>query len=317
MGKYMLKRVLLGILTLFIILTAVFFLMRIVGGNPVYFMLDPDDITPETVERMTKELGLDKPMLIQYGKYLWDALHGDWGTSYFNYKDVFENMADRWEPTLFMALIAVAFMIVIGIPLGIIGATHRNSLLDYGITTGTLFMQTIPSFWLALLLIYFIGFKLKWFPMTGYEPIAEGGFWNAMSFLVVPAFSLSVSSIGSIARQTRNEFLSVMKEDYIRTAKAKGLPRNKILYKHGLKNAISIITAMITNNIASLLGGSIVVEKIFSIEGIGKLCLDSLSRRDYAQQQACVLACAAIFVAFNILQDIIYKLIDPRIDYSN
>ena len=178
-------------------------------------------------------------------------------------------------------------------------------------------MQTIPGFWLGLILIYFVCFRLKWFPLTGYESIKDVGFWGAMSYLIVPGFSISISSIGSIARQTRNSFLGVLKEDYIRTAKAKGLSRFKILYKHGLKNAISLITAMLTNNIAGLLGGSIIVESIFNINGIGKLCLDSLNRRDYAQQQACILACSAIFIVANLLQDIIYKLIDPRIDYTN
>ncbi len=316
MAKYLLKRVGSGILTLFIILTIVFFLMRVVGGNPVYHMLDADDITVENVEAMTKELGLDKPLIIQYGNYLLGILQGNWGTSYFNYKPVFENMLDRWEPTLMICLVAIVIMTVIGIPLGVLGAVKRNSLLDYGITTGTLFMQTIPGFWLALLLIIVFAFILKLFPLGGYVSIEKGGFMGAVKCVFLPALACSIASVGSIARQTRSAFLGVMKEDYIRTAKAKGLPQVKVLFKHGLKNAISLITSIITNNIASLLGGSIVVEKIFGIEGIGKLCLDSLNRRDYAQQQACVLACAAIYVGMNILQDVVYKMIDPRIDFN-
>lgn len=317
MGKFLIKRILTGVLTLFIILTMVFVLMRLVGGNPVYSMLDASDLTPENIERLTKEYGFDKPIVVQYGSYLLDILHGDWGTSYFNYKGVFENMVDRWEPTLLLTLITLVIMVFIGIPLGILGATHRNSALDYGTTILTLFMQTIPAFWLGLIAMWLFAFKLKWFPLSGYTKISEGGFWNAVHCLVLPASCLAVSYVGSIARQTRNSFLGVLKEDYIRTAKAKGLPRGKILYKHGLKNAVSLITTMISNNVAGLLGGSIVIEKIFGIEGIGKLCLDSLNRRDYSQQQACVLACAAIFVVMNILQDFVYKWIDPRIDFTN
>jgi len=132
----------------------------------------------------------------------------------------------------------------------------------------------------------------------------------------MPSLALAASYIGGIARQTRSSFLGVMKEDYVRTAKAKGLPRFKILYKHALKNSLSIISSMLSSNIAGLLGGSVVVEKVFGIEGIGKLALDSLNRRDYAQQQACVVACAAIYIVVNILQDIFYKWIDPRIDYT-
>ena len=178
-------------------------------------------------------------------------------------------------------------------------------------------MQTLPTFWLALLLLFAISFKLHLLPLNGYKSIKKVGFLGALRYVTLPALSLSASYIGGIARQTRSSFLGVMKEDYMRTAKAKGLPRFKVLYKHGLKNAISLITSMLTSNIAGLLGGSIVVEKVFGIEGIGKLCLDSLKRRDYAQQQACVVACAAIYVAFNIIQDIIYKWIDPRIDYAD
>ena len=317
MAKYLITRVLSGLLTLFLILTIVFFLMRVAGGSPVYHMMEADEITPEAVAEMEKKLGLDKPLVVQYVRYLWDCLHGDFGKSYFNGKDVFENMVNAWEPTIFMALLATVFMTVIGIPLGVIGAVHRNTALDYGITTVTLFMQTLPGFWLSILLMYVICYLLNLFPLVGYKYIADVGFLESMRYMVVPALSISISSIGSIARQTRNSFLGVMKEDYIRTAKAKGLSKFKILYKHGLKNAISLITAMITNNIAGLLGGSIVVEKIFKISGIGMICLDSLNKRDYAQQQACILACAAIFVVANILQDVIYKLIDPRINYND
>lgn len=317
MTKYLITRVLSGILTLFLIVTIVFFLMRIVGGSPAYTLLDPDEISPESVAELEAELGLDKPLVVQYVSYLWNCLHGDFGFSYFNRKDVFLNMIDAWEPTIYIALLAVIFMTVIGIPLGVIGATHRNSMLDYSITTVTLFMQTIPGFWMGILMMYYLGFQLQLFPLSGYEYIEDVGFWKSMSYLMVPAMSISISSIGSIARQTRNSFLGVLKEDYIRTAKAKGLSKFKILYKHGLKNAISLITAMITNNIAGLLGGSIIVEQIFRINGIGKICIDSLNRRDYSQQQACILACAAIFVVANILQDIIYKLIDPRINYND
>lgn len=317
MTKYILKRILSGLLTLFIILTLVFFMMRLIGGNPVYHMLDAGDITQENVDRLTHEYGFDRPLIVQYMDYLGGILHGDWGESYFNEKDVFMNMLDRWEPTLMIALMSVALMIVLGVPIGILAATHRNSLLDYSLSTGTLFMQTVPSFWLGLLMILCFAFLNKWFPLGGYRSIEEYGLLQCLWSITLPSLALAASYIGGIARQTRSSFLGVMKEDYIRTAKAKGLPRLKVLYKHGLKNSISLITSMLSSNIAGLLGGSVVVEKVFGIEGIGKLCLDSLDRRDYSQQQACVFACAAIYVVVNILQDIIYKWIDPRIDYSN
>lgn len=316
MVKYIIKRILSGILTLFIILTLVFFMMRIVGGNPAYHMLDASEISKESIERLSHEMGFDRPLVVQYFEYIKGILQGNWGISYFNYKDVFVNMKDKWEPTLMIALVSLSLMILIGIPLGIIAATHRNSVLDYTISTGTLFMQTVPAFWLGLLMVYLLAFKLKIFPLQGYHRIAKYGIWNSIYYVLMPSFALAASYIGGIARHTRSSFLGVLKDDYIRTAKAKGLPRFKILYKHALKNAVSIISTILSSNIVALLGGSIVVEKVFGIEGIGKLCLDSLTRRDYSQQQACVFACASIYVVMNILQDILYKWIDPRVDYT-
>lgn len=316
MTKYIIKRILSGILTLFIILTIVFFAMRVIGGNPVYHMLDASDITQEEIEYWTHEYGFDRPVVVQYADYLWDILHGDWGTSFFNYVDVFENLKNRWEPTIMIAICSLTLMVLIGIPSGIIGATRRNSLLDYGLSTGNLLLQTIPAFWLGLMMVYILAFKLKLFPLQGYHSIEKYGLGEAIYYVTMPSLALAASYIGGIARQTRSSFLGVMKEDYVRTAKAKGLPRFKILYKHALKNSLSVISSMLSSNIAGLLGGSVVVEKVFGIEGIGKLALDSLNRRDYAQQQACVVACAAIYIVVNILQDIFYKWVDPRIDYT-
>ena len=317
MAKFLIKRLLSGILTLFIILTLVFFMVRIVGGNPVYHMLDPEDITPETVAEMSHELGLDRPLIVQYASYLWDILHGNWGTSYFNYQNVADNMLMRWEPTLLLTVLAVAIKVFIGIPLGVISASHRNSPLDYSVSTVTLILQTAPSFFLALMAMYLLAFKCGAFPLRGYAYIGEKGLLESLRYLALPSLALALPSLAGICRHTRSAFLGVMKEDYVRTAKAKGLPRFKVLYKHTLKNSISIISSIITSNIAALLGGSVVIERVFSIEGIGKLTLDSLHRRDYQQVQFCVLALAAIYVAINIIQDIIYKLIDPRIDFTN
>lgn len=316
-ARYILKRILLGVLTLFIILTMVFFAMRVVGGNPVYVMLKGTDPTPEDIEYYTHLYGFDRPAVVQYAQYLGDILHGDWGRSFFNQRGVFENLAGRWEPTMMIALVSFAIMVFIGIPLGILSATHRNSVLDYTVSSVTLFFQTVPSFCLGLFLVYFLAFKIKLFPLQGgYAALSEGGFLKSVHSVLLPSVAIAASNTAGIARHTRSSFLGVLKEDYIRTAKAKGLSRFKILYKHGLKNGITIISSILSSNIAGLLGGTVVVEKVFGIEGIGKLALDSLSRRDYNQQQACILAVAFIYIAVNILQDIFYKWIDPRVDYT-
>lgn len=317
MFKYILKRILSGVFTLFVILTLVFFMMRLIGGNPVYSLLQGTDPSPEDIQHYTELYGFDRPILVQYGEYIINIFRGDWGVSFFNQRGVFENMLRRWEPTLMIALVSFVLMVVIGIPLGIVGATRRNSLLDYGVSTVTLFFQTVPSFWFGLILLYLLAFKVRLFPMQGYVAIGEGGLLNAVHCVMLPSLALVAHYTAGIARHTRSSFLGVLKEDYIRTAKAKGLPRRKILFKHGLKNGVSIISSMLSANIAGLLGGAVVVEKIFGIEGIGKLALDSLSRRDYNQEQACILACAMIYIVVNILQDIFYKWLDPRVDFTN
>lgn len=317
MSKYILNRILSGILTLFLILTLVFFMMRMIGGNPVYSLLKGSDPSPEDIQYYTHLYGFDRPILVQYGEYILNIFRGDWGVSFFNQRGVFENMLSRWEPTLMIALVSFVLMVCVGIPLGILCATHRNSPLDYSVSTATLFFQTIPSFWLGLILVYLLTFKVKLFPMQGYVAIKEGGLLKAVYCVFLPSLALMAHYTANIARQMRSSFLGVMKEDYIRTAKAKGLPRYKILYKHGLKNGVTIISSMLSSNIAGLLGGAVVVEKIFGIEGIGKLALDSLNRRDYNQEQACILACAMIYIVVNILQDIFYKWLDPRVDFTN
>lgn len=317
MAKYILKRVLSGVLTLFIILTLVFFVLRMIGGNPVYAMLEGSDPTAEDIQYYTELYGFDDPIIVQYVRYLGGIFRGDWGVSYFNGHGVFENMLNRWEPTLMIALVSLVIMILLGIPLGIISATRRNSPFDYVVSSITLLFQTIPAFWLGLLLLYLLAFKIRLFPLQNYMYIAEYGLWKAIHSVLLPGFALAASYTAGIVRHTRSTFLSVMKDDYIRTAKAKGLSRFKVLYKHALKNSVSIVSSILSANIASLLGGSVVVEKVFGIEGIGKLALDSMSRRDYNQQQACVLACALIYIVVNIFQDILYKWLDPRVDYTN
>ena len=317
MGKFILKRTLMLIPTLLIILTLVFALMRMVPGSPVWGLLEgEEDITIERVEEVETELGFNDPILVQYGRYLKDLATGDWGMSYFNQKDVFENMVAVWEPTLIIAIYATIITVVIAIPVGILSATHRNSLLDYAVSTMSTATMCIPGFCLGLMLCYLFAFKLGWFPVVGYKSIEKVGFWKAIWNLTLPAFALGLNQVASLARYTRSCMLDVMNQDYIRTARAKGLSRNKVYYKHALKNTMAIVGTIIANSVAALLGGAAVTEKVFNIRGMGTLAVDSLGRRDYSQEQAIVLFFAMVTLVVNLLMDVFYKVMDPRIEYE-
>ena len=317
MLKYTLKRILLLIPTLLVILTIVFILIRIVPGSPVYALLEGEDnVTPEMVEELETEMGFNDPLIVQYGRYIRDIFTGNWGESYFNNKDVFSNILAVWEPSILITVYATLITVVIAIPLGILAATHRNSPLDYIVTTMSTATMVIPSFCMGLLLAYFLGYRLGWFPTISYTSIAKGGLWKSLYSLTLPSFALGISHIASLARYTRSSMLDVLHQDYIRTARAKGLSRNKVYYKHALKNTLSVVETMIASSIAGMLGGSAVTEKVFNIRGMGTLAVESLSRRDYSQEQAIVIFVALIFLGVDLIMDLIYKALDPRIEYE-
>jgi len=315
MAKFIFKRILSAIPTLLIVLVLVFVLMRMLPGSAVYGMVD-DDVTQEQIEALEEKYGFNDPLHIQFFRYMKDIFTGNWGTSYFNGRGVFENMANRYEPTILIAICSTIITVSIGVPIGILGATHRNSLLDYSLTGFSLLFLIMPSFWLAALMVYILGFQLQIFPVQGYKFIADAGLGQALYHVAMPCIALGMTHVASVARNTRSAMLNVLNEDYIRTARAKGLSGAKVQYKHALKNVISLICTQVFGSIAAMLGGSTVVEKVFNIEGVGKLAYDSLMRRDYSQEQAIVIFMAIIFIVMNILLDIIYKLIDPRVDFG-
>lgn len=318
MAKYIVKRVLLLIPTVLIIVSIVFLLMRVVPGSPVYALLEQEgaEITPETVEAKEEEMGFNDPLIVQYGRFLKGIVTGDWGESYFDERDVFQNILAVWEPSILMTLVSVAVTVVVGIPVGILSATRRNSLLDYCVTSSSMVAMCIPGFCLGLLLIYFCGFKWGWFPVVGYTSIKQGGIWQALYYVALPGISLGLHHVATLARYTRTTMLDVLGQDYIRTARAKGLSRNKVYYKHALKNTLSVTGTVIVNAIGGGLGGSAVMESVFNIKGLGYLAVKSLGRRDYSQEQAIVLFIAIIFLGVDLLNDIFYKLLDPRIEYE-
>lgn len=315
MAKFIFKRILSAIPTLLIVLLLVFVLMRMLPGSAVYGMVD-DDVTQEQIEALEEKYGFNDPLYVQFFNYMKDIFTGNWGTSYFNGRGVFENLANRYEPTILIAVCSTIITVLVGVPIGIISATHRNSLLDYALSGFSLIFLIVPSFWLAAMMVYVLGFQLHLFPVQGYKFIADAGLAQSLYYVAMPSIALGMTHVASVARNTRSAMLDVLGEDYIRTARAKGLSKGKVQYKHALKNVMSLIATLIFGSVATMLGGSTIVEKVFNIEGVGKLAYDSLMRRDYSQEQAIVIFMAIIFIVMNILLDIIYKLIDPRVDFG-
>lgn len=316
MLKYTIKRILLLIPTLFIVLTIVFVLMKLVPGSPVYGMTEGEDYTPEEIYQLEEELGFHDPILVQYARYMAGVFRGDWGTSYSNSRPVFQNMMSIWEPAILMAFVATFITVIIALPVGVLSATHRNSLLDYLVSSASTASMTIPTVCWALLLCYFLAYKLDIFPIMGYDYIAKKGFLRSLYCILLPSISLGLHHVASMARLTRSTMLDVLNQDYIRTAKAKGLPQNKIYYKHALKNTLSLVGTNIATSFASILGGAAITERVFGVRSLGTLAVNSLSSRDYTQEQAIVLFSALMCLGVNLLLDLFYKLLDPRIQYD-
>ena len=314
MGKFILKRVLSAIPVLFIILLMVFCLMRAIPGNPLYSLQADADMTDEQLQIMQEKYGLNGSVFEQFWRYLKNIAKGDWGTSYFNGEEVFTNIFSHMEPTLMMTGLSTLITLGLGIPIGIYCATHRNSWIDYAISSASMLFTVIPSFCIGIVLLYVFAFVLDWFPLYGYTPIATGGFWEALRSIALPSIAMGLSGMATFARHTRSQMLDVLQADYIRTAHAKGLSERLVNYRHALRSVLSIIITMVSGTVLGHLGGSSVLETVFNIPGVGLLAFESLTRKDYSQEQAILLFFSFMFVFMNIVLDIIYKLLDPRVE---
>lgn len=315
MLKFTIKRLLSAIPVLFIVITLVFFLMRIIPGDPALMILG-DDYEPEDYVALRESMGLNKPILQQYGEYVFGIVSGDWGTSLYNNKPVFQNIKARMEPTILVTIYSTIIAVVFAIPFGIVSARRRNTVVDYSLTTVSVLALSLPSFWLGLMLVYYVCVRTGLFPVQGYKFIADAGLRKALHCLTIPCLVLGFQHVGSLTRYTRTTMLDVLSNDYIKTARAKGLAERLVYYKHALKNALAPVVTNIGVSIASMLGGATITENVFNIPGMGKLAYDSLLRRDYTQEQAIILFVAIIFIIMNILLDIIYKILDPRIEFD-
>ena len=313
MGRYTLQRLLAMIPVLLVVAVVTFSLIHLTPGDPVALMAG-DEATPEQKEAIRRDMGLDKPIYQQLLIYFTDILRGDLGESIFSKFKVTELIKQRLEPTLFIALFSQIVSIIIAIPLGILAAWKANTWVDRVVMIIAVLGLAIPSFWLGANLIWVFAVKLHWFPAFGYVPISEGIVpW--IKSITLPSISVGFISAALIARMTRASMLEVLREDYVRTARAKGLGEQSVLLGHAFKNASIPVITIIGIGIAGLVSGLVVTEAVFGIPGIGRLIVDAVNRRDYPVIQGVILMVTVAYVLINLIVDLIYGYLDPRIRY--
>jgi peptide/nickel transport system permease protein len=311
---YLLRRILAVIPVMVVVVTVVFLLVHLIPGDPASAMLGPD-ATPAQIDATRRQLGLDRPILEQLVKFYGRVVQGDLGHSYFLNRPVVDVLRERAEPTLLLTLSALLVAVVIGVPSGVIAGAYPGSIWDRVLMFGALLGVCIPGFWLSLNFIYLFAVKLAWLPAAGYASLAIDP-WAAVRFMVLPAVSLGFNQSALIARIARSCMLEVLGQDYIRTARAKGLRERVVIYVHAFRNALVPVVTVIGITMAILIGGAVVTEIVFNIPGLGRLIISAILRRDYPVVQGVVLVTAASYVVINLAVDMLYAFIDPRIRYD-
>jgi peptide/nickel transport system permease protein len=313
MFAYVVRRVIATVPVMAVVALFVFSLLYIAPGDPAA-VIAGDQATPTDVERIRQSLGLDRPFLIRFGEWVWQILHGDLGTSIFTNLPVTTMMAQRFEPTLSLMAVTMCFAVTVAVPIGVLAAWKAGTWIDRAIMAFAIFGFSVPVFVIAYLLAFVFALELEWLPVQGYTSLSEG-VWPWLENLILPAIALGCIYIALIARVTRAAMLEVLQQDYIRTARAKGIGQQGILFVHALKNASVPIVTVIGIGVALLIGGAVVTESVFAIPGLGRLTVDAILRRDYPLIQGIVLLFSFVYVLVNLLVDLSYTLLDPRIRY--
>ncbi len=314
MGAFIIRRVLMALIVIFILTFISFMVMQLIPGDPVLFMLGLE-ATQEQIDALRHELWLDRPVLVQYGHWLGNILQGDFGKSVMYREDVTALIANRLPITLHLATLALIFSVTFGITAGIISAVTRGTFLDQFITVLANIGVAVPIFWLGIMGVYLFGLKLGWLPTQGYTSPIEN-FWLNTRQLVMPTFCMAVIPLAVVTRLSRSSMLEVVRQDYIRTARAKGLTERVIIMKHALKNALIPVVTILALLVASLFGGSVLVETVFNIPGMGRLLVRAVFDKDFVIVQACLLIIAVVVAVLNLVVDILYSWLDPRIRYD-
>jgi len=313
MLAYTLRRILATIPVMLFVALFVFSLLYLAPGDPAAIIAG-DQATPADVERIRASLGLDRPFLIRFGEWLWQIIHGNLGTSIFTNLPVSHMIAQRIEPTTSLMVLTILFSIVIAIPLGVVAAWKHGTWIDRCVMVLAVFGFFTPVFVLGYLLAYLFALRLDWLPVQGFTSISQG-FIPFLRSLALPTIALGLIYIALLARITRATMLEVLSQDYVRTAKAKGVGQRAVLFVHALKNAAVPIVTIVGIGVALLIGGAVITESVFAIPGLGRLTVDAILRRDYPVIQGVVLLFSFVYVLVNLAVDLLYTVFDPRIRY--
>ncbi|MDF2679225.1 MAG: peptide transporter permease [Brevibacillus sp.] len=306
MGLYIAKRLLISVPVIFGISLITFILLNVIPGDPIVLMMK-DHISPDVVERVRAQMHLDDPAYVRFFRFVWDALHGDFGTSYKLNRSVTTLLLDAFPNTLMLAVAGALVSWIIGIPAGVLSAVKKRSYLDNAIMGFSLLGVSIPVFWAGLLFQYIFSMVLGILPVSGF---------SGPEYLIMPAIVLGWSSAGTIARLTRSSLLEVMRNDYIRTARAKGNFELKVIINHALKNSMLPVVTVMALQVAGLLSGAVITESVFGIPGIGRIAVNAIQSRDMPLLQGAVMFTTVLVIMGNLIADILYSLIDPRIKYD-
>jgi peptide/nickel transport system permease protein len=312
--RYVAKRTLQALGVVYVVATAVFVAVRSVPGDPARLVLG-GNAEPDELAAVRAELGLDQPIHVQYYRWMADLARGDLGDSIYTGQSVVASIVNAAEPTLSIGLVGITIAILIAIPAGVVSATRRDQWEDY-VATGVAFLGiSMPSFWIGIVLLLTVGTAIPAIPSFGYASISEGIVpW--LSHVILPATAVGLPYAGIITRMTRSSMLEVLSEDYMQTARAKGLPPRLILFKHGLQNALMPVVTVAGILFALLLGGIVAVEMVFGVQGFGRLLIRSIERQDFPIVQGSVIVISIIFVSMNLFVDLLYMSINPKIKYG-
>jgi len=314
MSGYIVRRIIGLIPVLLLVGVTAFFLVHIIPGDPAAVMLGAD-ATPQQIEQIRQDMGLNKPLYVQFAIWIGKVVRGDLGESYFLGRSVSSALIERLPATISLAVVSLCIAVLIGVPAGIVAAIKQNKIMDQAVMVMALIGVSVPSFWLGLTLMLVFSVNLRWFPSGGYVPLTQN-FLQGLRCMIMPAFALGFMQAALIARMARSSMLEVLRQDYIRTARSKGLRERLVILRHALKNAMIPVLTVIGIAFGVLLGGAIIVETVFTYPGVGRLVVKAVQRRDYPLVQGALLLISCIYVIVNLLVDILYPMLDPRIKYK-
>jgi peptide/nickel transport system permease protein len=313
MLSYLIRRLLSTVVVMAIVAVLVFLLLHLSPGDPASIIAG-DNASGEQIAAIRKKLGLDDPLIVQFGRWAMSVLQGDLGVSIYSSIPVTTLISQRLEPTLSLALTTITLAVTLALLAGVTAAARVGSLFDRGVMTFAVLGFSVPAFVVGYSLVYVFSMQLRWLPVQGYKPFADGT-WEWFRHLILPSITLGIAYVALIARITRASMLDVLSEDYMRTARAKGVGNSSRLLKHALKNAAVPIVTVIGLGVALLISGVVITETVFNLPGIGRLTVDAITRRDYPIIQGVILVFSGVYVLINLAVDLSYALFDPRIRY--